>query len=533
MQGDDFDLSGDFAREALRLLSEIEQALLTLEIGVAPDTRRARAVDIERALHTLKGNAGLLGAPTLSRVFHALEDLTRVLGEHGSASQVRAVLSGIDVTRIEVEHIANGRSPDEASPALDAWLKRREQISHGETVAEMPIDSVMPAMGTDVTLPQHRLDALVAAAGDLAVHNAQLQRALADQRSGRTAPTDAKLLRERADRLDSAVRTLNQLVLNVRSVPAARLFQQFERLVRDTARAQGKQARLDIDGSATQIDKAVLDALVGPLVHLVKNAVTHGLETPDERDLAGKPTEGRIGLSAHSAGNRVVLYVEDDGRGLDAVAIKQKASELGLDPDKDVATLIFEPRLSTAPLSEDAGRGLGMDAARRALVALGGQLDFWTMPGAGTRVTLLVPVSIALQRAILCDIAGELYAVPLASVVETVRFDASQVRWLGHGRALLHREKLVPLIDTPTALGTTARAPRYVVFLTATRVAALPVDAVLEQQDFVFQPLDPLLRGVAPVSGAAMLSNGRVVLRLDPEPLISQALTATLSEVRA
>ncbi len=501
------ELSADFAREALKLIDLLEAGLLRLESQIAA-VGADDGLEGLRALHTLKGNAGLLGAELLSTTLHHMETLAAL-----GPAQVPVLLGALDTIRLEVRRIADGGAANEPSPQLIAL---EAALAGGTTVTPTLADF---DLAPEVTVPQHRLDALIAAAGDLIIHNAQLQRGVARGAS-------VAQIHERADRFDSAVRLMHTLVLTVRTVPVGQLLSKCERLVRDEARRQNKQVRLVLDGERTEADKAVLDLLAGVLAHLVRNAIVHGLESPDERLAAGKSPEGRLTLSAHSAGDRFLLFVEDDGRGLDRDAISQRAGSLGLDASGEAEALIFEPRLSTAPLTEAAGRGVGLDAVRRTVLSIGGTINVWSMAGLGTRITLTIPSSIAVQRAVLCEISGETFALPLTSILETTRLDRSRVRWLGHGQALEHRGALVPLIDTKLALGTREDKAAYVVFLNSTSVAALPVDTLLDQQDFVFHSLEKRIAGNAPVSGAALLSDGRVVLRLNPEHLVKSATEA-------
>jgi two-component system chemotaxis sensor kinase CheA len=192
----------------------------------------------------------------------------------------------------------------------------------------------------------------------------------------------------------------------------------------------------------------------------------------------------------------------------------------GLSPEQ----LIFLPGFSTASLGEGAGRGVGLDVVAKAVGGLGGTVEVLSEPGGGTTFMLAVPASLALQRAVLCAIGEEVFAVPAASIIEASRCSENQVRWLGKGRALDHKGKLVPLVDVPSTLGTSNHKADHVLLLEGGGAVALPVDALLGQQDFVFQPLSPGLRGGGPANGTALMGDGRVVLRLDPERLKRAAL---------
>src|SRR5690606_39033192 len=236
-----------------------------------------------------------------------------------------------------------------------------------------------------------------------------------------------------------AVRVLHDQVLRLRTVPIGAFLVRYRRIVRDEALRNGKRAELEIIGTDVEIDKAVLDRLGEILGHLVRNAVVHGIELPEVRERAGKPAVGRVVVRASTHGSQVVVAVEDDGAGIDEEAVRQRARELGLDDSRDPRTLIFESGVTTASLSRSAGRGVGLDAVHKEVVRLGGSVEVQSERGAGTRFVLTVPTSIALERALLCRIADEIYAVPAASVVEAARIAEGQIRWMGAGKALEHR----------------------------------------------------------------------------------------------
>lgn len=502
-------LTAEFAQEALTLLEALERLLLGLEHSEPGETRDAQVAAIRRSLHTLKGNAGLVGAVALQSALHVLEDHAEGLTH--SSSEIRALLAGLDVVRSEAKAIGAGRSVAEASEAL-------QRLAGGVFPGSDPGEAGAPEVEGELRLPQARMDELIAAAGHLCVLASQLHQATA-------AKELPAAVRELADHVDAAARGLHEQVLRARMVPARRLLSRFERLVRDEAERQGKRARLRVAGAEVEIDKALLDGLSGALVHLVRNAVVHGIEAPEQRRLSGKPEVATVTLAASVQGSRVSLVIEDDGRGLDRTAVAGKAAALGLDPSRPAEELIFEPGFSTAQLSEAAGRGVGLDAVRRAISTLGGSVDVESEPGRGTRFTLVVPASIALQRVLLVEVEGETYALPLSSVVEATRLTTSTVRWLGKGAAAERNGSLVPLVDSGR-LGLGAAQGAFAVFLAAGGNAALRVDALRGQQDFVFQPLDPGVRGRAPVSGAALMGDGRVILRLDPELLVAAARPA-------
>lgn len=497
-------LAREFAEEALGLLADAEDALLAFERGGDDEASRLRT--LRRILHTLKGNAGLVGAEVVQAAVHALEDLAARLED--DPALVQDLLQGVDCLRHEAQQILDGRPVEQTTPAIRAIAEKS-----AEATPTLPLSMAPLAEGT-LRVPQQRVDRLVAAAGELVVHETRLQRALS---LGSLAEA-----REAGDALQGAIRALHDLVLGLRTVPIGSFLVRYRRLIRDEAVRNGKRVELDIVGTDVEIDKAVLDRLGEILGHVVRNAVVHGIEPPEEREKRGKSPVGRVVLRASTHGSQVVIEVEDDGAGVDEEAVRRRAKEAGIDDSRDAKALIFEAGISTATLSQSAGRGVGLDAVNKEVVRLGGSVEVESKRGIGTRFVLSVPTSIALERALLCRIADEVYAVPTGSVVEATRIAPSQARWMGEGMALEHRGTFFPLIDSRAALGLDSEG-EYAVFLQAGATAALRVDSLLGQQDFVFQALDPSLSEGAPVDGAALLADGAVVLRLAPDRLVGLA----------
>ena len=502
------ELAAEFSREALELLERVERSLLELEAEESGPRSAEQTRALHRALHTLKGNAGLVGAPILQSAFHLMEDVARSL----AASPERAgwLLRALDVVRGEVRAIGSGRSPDEPGEELRA-------LAAGERLAQPPVGDRPEAPELEIRVPRERLDQLLAAAGELVVTNAQLQRLGAGGHQEGS-------LHHWLDRLDRTTRLVHQLVLKARTLPVKHLLGRFARLIRDEAKAAGKEARLEVRGEQVEIDRLVLEALSGPLIHLLRNAVAHGIESAAVRAAVGKDPSGVVTVEAAAVGERVHFAIADDGAGLGVEAIAARAAELGLDAALPPEQLIFLPGFSTArAVTHSSGRGVGLDVVARAIAEVGGTLEVRFEPGQGTRFQLTVPASLALQRAILFDIGGETFAVPSASVVEAVRYAPESVRWMGAGRACELGGRLVPLLESKRHLGAGAGDGGYVLLLEGGGAVAMHVDRLHGQQDFVFQSLDAEVRGRGPVSGAALLEDGRVVLRLSPERLARAA----------
>ena len=398
----------------------------------------------------------------------------------------------------EVEAVRFG----EASAAEPGGVERYRQIR----VDLGRLDRLMKQVG-ELVAARNRLGVLAAGSGDPA-------------------------LAELSDRISRLVSEMQAEVIASRMTPVGEVFERFPRLVRDLARELGKRIRFELEGEEIELDRSILDEIGDPLLHLVRNAADHGIESPEARVRAGKPAEGRILLSATRERNSVALRVTDDGAGIDRAAVLAKArrEELaGAAPDalSDdlLLRVIARPGFSTAPMvSGVSGRGVGVDVAITRVRALGGTLEIGSEVGKGTTFTIRVPLTLAIVRALLADAGGERYAVPLAYVAETVEFDARAVTALRSREALVVREQVIPTVHLRDLVASRARpAPRRrptVILEIGERRTALVVDALLGQQDIVVAPFDAP-RGMPPyVGGATILADGAPALVLDAAALL-------------
>lgn len=494
-------LAAEFANEALGLVDRLERCLVALEGDLPPEAREALVVPVKRHFHTLKGNAGFLGAEHLQRALHRLEDVGETLAH--STAAATALMHALGVVRSEVQAIGGGRAPTSPSEAL-VELASSEDWTHlgasGSAAAE-----------ESVRVPQSRLDELLSATSDLWVQHAQL----AAQSAG-TAQ-----VRPAVERLTPVVRRLQSLALSVRLQSFRPVLARLERLVRDEAGRAGKDIVLETEGAWVEVDKGVLDACSSCLVHLVRNAIAHGLETREGREAASKPPTGRITIAVTQQAEFVRVLVTDDGRGLDVGAIRARAEARGLDPQRAPEALIFEAGFSTAELGSLAGRGVGLDAVHSVVRAAGGTIEVRSTPGQGCGFILTMPTSLALQRALLVELGGETYALPAASVFHTSRLSELPVRRLGARRWLEQQGRLVPLVDTASVLGVSPRTGAYAVLFEANGLGAMEVDRLSGHQELVFRPLESTWVGASPVSGATLASSGAVLLRLDPSRLVA------------
>jgi two-component system, chemotaxis family, sensor kinase CheA len=397
-------------------------------------------------------------------------------------------------------------------------------------VAGPSIDDVMPVAQdpTFIRVATEKIDLLVNLVGELVITEAMLQRngavaeAVDDGRYGANSGL-ADLARH--------TRNLQEAVLAIRMLPISNVFSRFPRVVHELAQRLGKRVELKMFGEGTELDRGLIEKISDPLTHLVRNSIDHGLETPDVRIAAGKPPVGTVTLRASQRGGNIVIEVTDDGKGLDRARILARAAERGMAispdaPDSEVYALIFEAGFSTAEkVTEVSGRGVGMDVVRRNIQGLGGAIDLASTPGQGTRVTVSVPLTLAIMEAMTIAVGGETYVLPLACVVESLSVTAAQLHTLpGHGDTLRVREEYLPVLHLARVFP--PKSPREqgggiaVIVETDGCKAALIVDELVGQQQVVVKSLETNFRKVPGLSGATVMGDGSVALILDVAHLV-------------
>ncbi|MBI1684975.1 chemotaxis protein CheA [Caulobacter hibisci] len=368
-------------------------------------------------------------------------------------------------------------------------------------------------------------DQLVVAKGGLIELAAQAERGGDGQALGQA-------LRAKQAELDRLVAALHTTVGQARMTPLAPLLGRFPRLVREIAATLGKPAALEIEGGEVEVDKAVVDGLFEPLLHLLRNALDHGVERPEARTAAGKPAQALVRLSARTVGDQAVIEVVDDGAGVDPARVRDRAVARGLIDatsaeamsDAALVDLIFLPGFSTAEtVSSVSGRGVGMDAVRAAVTRLGGRVEIDSRPGLGTTVRLALPIRMVLAKLLVVESAGERFGLPLDGVAEIARVPADRIFPIRAGRAFVLRDEVVPLVDLAQALGAEAgpSSDRVVVAGVGGEPVGFAVDAVVERIDAVVRPMAGLLAGARGVSGSTLTADGSVMLVLDLAELLA------------
>jgi two-component system, chemotaxis family, sensor kinase CheA len=374
-----------------------------------------------------------------------------------------------------------------------------------------------------------KVDQLVNQVGELVITNAMLAQACAQ-----LDPIDHQRLFNGLAALERSTRDLQESVMSIRMLPMAFVFNRFPRMVRDLAGKLGKQVELVTVGEGTELDKGLIERVADPLNHLVRNSIDHGIEMPDERVAAGKPAKGTITLRAAHQGGSIIVEVADDGKGLDRDRILAKARERGMAApdsltDAEVWQLIFEAGFSTAEIVTDvSGRGVGMDVVKRNIGELGGTVEIASVAGHGTRMTIRLPLTLAIMDGMSVGVGGETYILPLAAVVESLQPGAADLRTVaGHGRVVEVRAEYLPVVAMRDVHGlpprTDGAADILVVVESEGAKTALLVDELLGQQQIVVKNLERNYRRVHGVSGATILGDGSVALILDVPALVRRA----------
>jgi two-component system chemotaxis sensor kinase CheA len=386
------------------------------------------------------------------------------------------------------------------------------------------------AEAASIRVPVGKVDQLINLVGELVITHAMLAQNVSELDMAR----QQNLLARMAD-LERNTRDLQESVMSIRMTPISMVFNRFPRMLRDLAAKLGKKIELKMVGEGTELDKGLIEKITDPMTHLVRNSLDHGIEMPEAREAAGKPETGTITLSAYHRGGNIVIEVADDGGGLKREKILAKAHERGIavppnPSDGEVWNLIFEPGFSTAEVVTDvSGRGVGMDVVRRNIVALNGSVEIESAAGVGTRMTVRLPLTLAIMDGMSIAIGGEHYILPLASVVESMQADAHALRPVsGQGRVLDVRGEYLPVVKLadvfPPATPKSAGEVEMVVIVEADGVkTALVVDELVGQHQVVVKSLETNYRRQQGISGATIMGDGRVALILDVAALVKKS----------
>ncbi|MCS7220760.1 MAG: chemotaxis protein CheA [Anaerolineae bacterium] len=488
------------------------------------------------------------------QVLLALEQAAQVLWSHPrveelddawSQHQVQALVTGADPTQLEqllntiseVRCLIAPYTSERETRPMQKPLTGAEDVLK-RTTSSMAADS-LPSDGKTrwVRTSVERLDKLMNLVGELVTDRNRLFQVRAQMTTGGDWEELLGQLGEALSHLSWITDQLQDEVMRARMVPVAQVFNKFPRMVRELARELGKQVELVIEGQDTELDRSVIEWIGDPLVHLIRNAVDHGIEPPAERTRAGKPPIGRIYLSARSEEHHILVTVEDDGRGIDPDEIRRVAVERGLLDresaqrlsDGEALELIFAPGFSTArQVTELSGRGVGMDVVRTNVERLNGSVRVSSQRGRGTLFELRLPLTLAIMPALLVSVRGQTYAIPLTSVMSTLRIRPDQVASVLHQGVMVLRDRVLPLLWLEDYFGWRNGHHSATYYVVAIRWGeaqiGLVVDGLLGQQEVVVKPLGHQMGDVPGVAGGTIMGDGRVALILDVSGLVQTTL---------
>ncbi len=582
------DILKDFLVESYENLDQLDQDLVALESD--PDDAD-RLASVFRTLHTIKGSAGFFGFEKLQAVAHAGENLLSRLRDGqmrltpdindlllATADAIRTMLQTIEesgsdgensyselLRKLEEAYQAAPSSGGEASVAGEAPANTQSvEVSEAAPAPEdstapaeqpaSPPDSsegkgVRPTEGSARPVAENQprkssgkashvsdstirvdvalLDKLMNLVGELVLARNQIVQFANTQ-------SDPAFLNA-SQRLSLVTTELQEGVMKTRMQPIATIWNKLPRVVRDLARQCGKQVRLELHGKEVELDKSILETIKDPLTHLIRNAVDHGIESPEERTAAGKPAEGTLSLRAYHEGGQVNIEISDDGRGIDIDKVRRKAIERGLltpdaaatAPDHQILQFIFHPGLSTAEkVTNVSGRGVGMDVVKTHIEKIGGSIEISTERGRGTTFRIKLPLTLAIIPALIVRTGGERMAIPQVSLLELVRVDPrdgkDRIEWVHNAPVYRLRGELLPIVYLSQVLGLEDNVRRssdsvaYLVVLHAEgRRFGLVVDEIVDTQEIVVKPLARQLKHIPVFAGATIMGDGKVALILD------------------
>jgi two-component system chemotaxis sensor kinase CheA len=535
-----------FAAEAREHLAEMSRALIALE--EAPDDRESLD-SIFRSVHTIKGMAGAMGYDEATRLAHNIESvLDELRGERREVNPdlIDLLLESTDLLDNAVESTVAGQAPPDPTATIERlvlWRLQEEGVPAVEAAAPVaPASDIAPQAGERQQVAQpperparrpgssrvrvdiRRLDALMNLLGELTIVRGRL-RSLVNQ-------AGSELMQDLVEEAGSLISEMQLQVVESRMVPVWQIFDRFPRLVRDAARSAEKEVEIEIAGKELELDRSMLDAINDPLVHLLRNAVDHGIEPPDVREKAGKPRAGRIELSARRERSRVVIVVRDDGRGIDRQRVSIEARNRGLLPDdvepsdQELLRIMARPGFSTAErVTSLSGRGVGLNVVEDTIRGVGGSVELRSEEGLGSTFLLELPLTLVIMPALIVEVAGESYALPATFTRES--FEAAEGDVIqAHGREwVTWRDRRLPLTRLQNLLsngegngGDNGGKPGVLSLVALEfggRQLAVSVDRLVAEEEIVVKSFDPP-RGAVPVfSGATVRPDGRPALVLD------------------
>ena len=565
MNNDDMqELVQDFLVETNEIIENLDHDLVELESN---QNDLELLNKIFRGAHTMKGSSSFLGFNKLAELTHHAEDILNKLrkGEMVVTREIMdTLLEFVDKTKQIISDIENGTDTTDCSSVIeDLKLASEGKLTSKTKNNKSAAQAAAPAAQVPATAPKpqaapkkqeapkvvhqatsveqtirvdvSRLDSLVNLVGELVLSRNMLSQIAGELENKFENEYLVEQLLVATNAIGMNTTELQLAIMKTRMIAIGKVFNRFPRVVRDIARDTGKEIELVISGEETELDKQVIESIGDPLLHMIRNSCDHGVETPEVRLAKGKPRMGTVNLSAYHEGNHVVIEIKDDGAGMDPDKIKRKAIEKGVITvdeansmdDRQAFSLIFKPGFSTADkITNISGRGVGMDVVRTNIEKLNGIITIDSKIDEGSTFYLKLPLTLAIIQALLVEVAGETFAIPLASVVETVRITNEEIHSFEGSEVLKLRDRVLSLIrlDEAFALDELEQDEIYVVVVAlAEKQLGLIVDKLIGQEEIVIKSLGDYLGGNPGIAGATITGDGRVRLILDVAGVIEVA----------
>ncbi|MFA6320363.1 MAG: hybrid sensor histidine kinase/response regulator [Candidatus Omnitrophota bacterium] len=543
---------GQFKAETHEHLQNLTNGLLKLE-KIPSDQKLLEAM--MREAHTIKGSATMMGYNRIADIAHGMEDgLEKALKGKAALKKKHfdILLKCVDAIAPLLEDKITWEDKGVAKPYPDSLCEdMAAAFSEKDDAAEKAVDKQKTEQATppifklseeSMRVDINKLDNLMNLAGELTVSKVRLNELIRNLTNKvESCVSDAgvntliKELNKADDNISLVASNIQDEVMKVRMVPVSYLFNLFPRAMRELSNESGKDVDISIEGEDTHIDKAIIDEMKDPIMHILRNSIDHGIESSDERVNKNKPREGKIGLKAYQVGGQVVIEVSDDGRGIDPAKVKEiiAANKL-IDKDKldnmtddQICQLIFLPGFTTKGYAtEISGRGVGLDVVRDRVIKLKGSVEVASCRDIGTKVMMKLPLTLAITECLLVGSGSDRFAMPIDSVVETIRIELGQIKSVETREAITVRGQIMPLVRLSDIFNLPAKGiverkySSVVVVQVLEKRAALMVDALLGRLDIVRKALGDPLKNIKYISGATVLGDGKVVLILDIPSII-------------
>jgi len=572
------EIINDFIVESSELVDNAIQDIVVIENVQDDEVINS----IFRAVHTIKGTSSFLGFGVLSNLAHRSEDLLGMVrkGELNINKEIADVLlEAMDLMKITLEEIKEHGAERQDTTAVVEKLeglcnvekkligeilveekiitkkelesvldKQKEDNSKkiGEIVLEEKLitanqlDNILSKQKTrnddqTVRIDVKKLDELMNLVGELVLGRNRL--IMVNNMAKRESKSNGVLdhLEEVTNYLEVITNDLQQSIMKARLVPMSKLFNKVPRLVRDLCSSFNKNIELKITGEETELDRSLIESLHDPLVHIIRNSVDHGIEIPEERKKKGKPEKGLLSINAYNEGNSVIIDVKDDGKGIDPEALKEKVIEKGFMneselkelTEKEIMNLVFIPGFSTAKkISSVSGRGVGMDVVKTNIEKMNGQTYIDSLKGEWTKLTIKLPLTLAIMGALMVEIEKVLYAVPLNNVIELVKIKQDAIKSVNKNDVFMLRDTIVPIMDVSKimSIGVNNSDGGYLVICKiGEKIVGVKVDSVVGQEEIVIKPLGEFMGNINGVGGATISGDGRVILILDIPSMMSNS----------